>query len=195
MNSCSRSKSSANRSDSPRVRCTHRFLSSSLLIFSLSKTADELGLDRKKVKLNTAGDLGWHFRVSRNDEKALRKHSKYTSLETRKDGVRFTSTPMMKLDKSAFPVFPAALHFKDVISLFLIFPFPELGKLWRRSMRRSSRSSWTKPWRSPVGSVFSSQQVFFLLRENPLTMGVFCLWCVVHAVGYLPLVETASKVI
>lgn len=61
------------------------------------RVADDLGLDPKHVKLNWTAQLGDHFRVSRKDEKKLRGKKKYTSLETRKDGVRFTSMKMKKL--------------------------------------------------------------------------------------------------
>ena len=64
---------------------------------SVPRVADELGLDDKKVKLNHAGNLGYHYRVSRKDEKALRDCKTYTALETRKDGVRFTNSHMKDL--------------------------------------------------------------------------------------------------
>uniref|UniRef100_A0A7S2TUX3 DNA mismatch repair proteins mutS family domain-containing protein n=1 Tax=Lotharella oceanica TaxID=641309 RepID=A0A7S2TUX3_9EUKA len=54
--------------------------------------ADDLGLDEKKVKMaQLPTTKRWHFRVSRKDEKLLRKRSGYTTLETRKDGAKFTT--------------------------------------------------------------------------------------------------------
>lgn len=66
----------------------------------LNEVADDLGLDDKKVKLNHSSQQGYHFRVSRKDEKALRTASGYTSLETRKDGVRFTNSEVCLTLKS-----------------------------------------------------------------------------------------------
>jgi hypothetical protein len=43
------------------------------------------------VKLNHQGQLGWHLRVTRKDEKSIRADKKYLMLETRKDGYRFAS--------------------------------------------------------------------------------------------------------
>ena len=65
----------------------------------LEDVADDLGLDSNKVKLSTAPNLGEHFRVSRADEKKLRGKSKYTTLDTRKDGVRFTTIKMKKFSR------------------------------------------------------------------------------------------------
>lgn len=58
----------------------------------VNTVADELGLDENKVKLNHSNQQGYHFRVSRKDEKALRAAHGFTSLEARKDGVRFTNS-------------------------------------------------------------------------------------------------------
>ncbi len=65
----------------------------------LSEIADDLGLDEKKVKLNHSSALGYHVRVSRKDEKNLRSAKGYVTLETRKDGVRFTSPEMKRLSR------------------------------------------------------------------------------------------------
>lgn len=66
----------------------------------LKETATDLGLDDKKVKLNHADTLGDHFRISRKDERVLRKKTAtYINLETRKDGVRFTSKRMKSLSQ------------------------------------------------------------------------------------------------
>ncbi len=60
---------------------------------------DDLGLGGSSVKLNHAGNLGYHFRVSRKDERALRSKKNYIPLETRKDGVRFTLPEMKSLSR------------------------------------------------------------------------------------------------
>ena len=61
---------------------------------------DELELSEKDVKLQDANNLGYHFRVSRKNEKYLRKDKKkYITLEMRKDGIRFTTKEMSKISK------------------------------------------------------------------------------------------------
>ncbi len=47
-----------------------------------------------EVKLNHQGQLGWHLRVTRKDEKSIRSDKKYLMLETRKDGYRFTTVDL-----------------------------------------------------------------------------------------------------
>lgn len=42
--------------------------------------------------------LGYHFRVSRKEEKLLRGSSRLIYLETRKDGVRFTTLKLKDLN-------------------------------------------------------------------------------------------------
>jgi len=59
-----------------------------------AQVAQDLNLEDKKVKLNYAGHLGYHLRISRKDEKNLRGNKSYATLETRKDGVRFTNAKM-----------------------------------------------------------------------------------------------------
>jgi DNA mismatch repair protein MSH2 len=61
---------------------------------TVRQVALDLEIDDKKVKLNHANNLGYHYRISRKDEKFLRANKSYTALETRKDGVRFTSPHM-----------------------------------------------------------------------------------------------------
>lgn len=65
----------------------------------LEETSDALGLESGKVKLSNAPNLGDHFRVSRKDERVLRGNSKFTTLDTRKDGVRFTTIKMKKYSR------------------------------------------------------------------------------------------------
>jgi DNA mismatch repair protein MSH2 len=59
---------------------------------------EDLELEAKAVKLNrSTAQIGYHFRVSRKNEKNLRSCKQYTCIETRKDGVRFTSMQMKKI--------------------------------------------------------------------------------------------------
>ena len=61
---------------------------------STSQTADDVGGD---VKLQYNTQSGWHMRVSRKDEKLLRAQKGLITLETRKDGVRFTTVEMKQV--------------------------------------------------------------------------------------------------
>lgn len=61
------------------------------------KVADDLGLDRAKVKRASSAVYGQHFRVPRQFEKKLRGNSDVKCLETRKDGVKFTTRAMKAL--------------------------------------------------------------------------------------------------
>lgn len=67
----------------------------------LEESARSLDLEVSKVKLSSAPGLGEHFRISRKDEKVLRGNSKFTTLDTRKDGVRFTSIKMKKFSRES----------------------------------------------------------------------------------------------
>jgi DNA mismatch repair ATPase MutS len=62
-----------------------------------NEVADEINLEEFKLKLNHAANHGHHFRITRKEETKIRGRSEFISLETRKDGVRFTTRPMMKL--------------------------------------------------------------------------------------------------
>lgn len=55
------------------------------------KVASELNLEESKLKLNHNGTHGYFLRVTRKDETALRGRPKFICLETRKDGVKFTT--------------------------------------------------------------------------------------------------------
>lgn len=61
------------------------------------QTADDVGGD---VKLQFNTQSGWHMRVSRKDEKLLRAQKGLITLETRKDGVRFTTAELKNLSRS-----------------------------------------------------------------------------------------------
>jgi len=66
-----------------------------------SNCADDLGLQYSKVKLLQLTTKRWHFRMTRKDEKNLRKKSsKYSILETRKDGVKFTTRELSEASKT-----------------------------------------------------------------------------------------------
>eukprot|EP00474_Spongospora_subterranea_P001743 CRZ02201.1 hypothetical protein [Spongospora subterranea] len=64
-----------------------------------NKMDEELSMSGK-LKLNYKDGLGYHLRVTRKEEKALRGHRKVICLETRKDGVRFTTTELKALNAS-----------------------------------------------------------------------------------------------
>nr|WCZ58541.1 DNA mismatch repair protein Msh2 [Andalucia godoyi] len=64
----------------------------------LREAADDLGFDAgKSLKLEKHTQHGFVFRVSRKDERGIRDNSKYIPLDTRKDGVLFTSPKMRKV--------------------------------------------------------------------------------------------------
>ena len=57
-----------------------------------SRTAKRLGTEKGKgVKLDVSGTYGHCFRVTRKDEKGLRSDKNFQILQTKKDGVTFTS--------------------------------------------------------------------------------------------------------
>uniref|UniRef100_A0A7S4JHN4 DNA mismatch repair protein MSH2 n=1 Tax=Guillardia theta TaxID=55529 RepID=A0A7S4JHN4_GUITH len=64
------------------------------------KAANKLGLGEEKVKLERNKDKIYIFRITRKDEKVLRgKCGSFSVLETRKDGVKFTSTGLRPLSE------------------------------------------------------------------------------------------------
>jgi len=71
---------------------------------------DELGLDESKVKLDSGAPHGYHFRVSRKDEKAIRD-ADVNILATKKDGVCFRDKTLEKL----------AVRYKDLASKYVAY--------------------------------------------------------------------------
>ncbi|CAH1799861.1 unnamed protein product [Owenia fusiformis] len=66
----------------------------------LNKAARDLGLEPHKVlKLECNSMLGYFFRVTRKEEKALRSSNAYTTIDTNKNGVRFHSASLRKLNE------------------------------------------------------------------------------------------------
>lgn len=63
------------------------------LINTMEKLCETINneLNITSIKLQYSGNLGYHLRMSRKDERYLRTNNKYIGLETRKDGVRFTT--------------------------------------------------------------------------------------------------------
>jgi len=62
-------------------------------------TADDIGVEVSRVKLNNQSQLGYHLRITRKDEKLIRNNPRYNALETRKDGVRFTTMQLKVLSR------------------------------------------------------------------------------------------------
>lgn len=61
--------------------------------------AGQLDLDEGRVKLTTSTTHAcWCLRVTRKDESALRGQSRYSTLESKKDGVYFTSSELRALN-------------------------------------------------------------------------------------------------
>ncbi|NXR78981.1 MSH2 protein, partial [Pycnonotus jocosus] len=67
---------------------------------SLLKTAaKELGLEAgKSIKLETNSQFGHHYRITCKEEKALRNNSKYTIIDTQKNGVKFTNSKLSAIN-------------------------------------------------------------------------------------------------
>lgn len=64
------------------------------------EAAMTMGLEESRVKLTTSPNAGWCFRVTRKDEKALREHAQFITVETKKDGFYFTTKSQRLLNTS-----------------------------------------------------------------------------------------------
>ena len=78
----------------------------SKILGSESKVASYLDLDAKHVKLELTNQHGYTFRVTRVNEKALRKKAgEFTTVDTQKAGVRFRDKRLDQLNGSFLEVF------------------------------------------------------------------------------------------
>ncbi|EGG18740.1 mutS like protein [Cavenderia fasciculata] len=64
------------------------------------KIADDLGIDEARVKLHQSDKDGYLVRLSRKDEKLIRGNAKYIVYGTQKDGVRFSTSDIRKLNEA-----------------------------------------------------------------------------------------------
>nr|CAG4640692.1 EOG090X02H9 [Eulimnadia texana] len=66
----------------------------------LTKVARDLNLEAQKtVKLESNAQLGYFFRVTLKDEKALRNNRSYRTIDTNKNGVRFRNSALQDLNE------------------------------------------------------------------------------------------------
>ncbi|XP_033740541.1 DNA mismatch repair protein Msh2-like [Pecten maximus] len=66
----------------------------------MNKVARDLGLEPNKVlKLESNSQLGYFFRVTRKEEKALRNNKNYMTIDTKKDGVRFHNNAVRRMNE------------------------------------------------------------------------------------------------
>ena len=66
----------------------------------LDKVARDLSLEKNKVlKLESNAQLGFFFRITRNNEKVLRNNKSYQTIDTNKNGVRFRNAHLQRLNE------------------------------------------------------------------------------------------------
>ncbi|ESO85742.1 hypothetical protein LOTGIDRAFT_195636 [Lottia gigantea] len=66
----------------------------------INKVARDLNLEANKtLKLESNNQLGYFFRVTRKDEKALRNNKNYRTIDTNKNGVRFRNSAVSKYNE------------------------------------------------------------------------------------------------
>lgn len=66
----------------------------------LNKAARDMGLEAgKSIKLESNNQYGYFFRITKKEEKALRGNKRYTTIDTRKDGIRFNNSALRQLNE------------------------------------------------------------------------------------------------
>lgn len=66
----------------------------------LNKAARDMGLEAgKSIKLESNNQYGYFFRITKKEEKALRGNKRYTTIDTRKDGIRFNNSVLRQLNE------------------------------------------------------------------------------------------------
>jgi len=66
----------------------------------LNKAARDMALEAgKSIKLESNNQYGYFFRITKKEEKALRGNKHYTTIDTRKDGIRFNNSALRQLNE------------------------------------------------------------------------------------------------